>query len=249
MNLSRGLGKTAEHLVAPLFTGFAVAVALLWLGPKVAEYQALRNPTCEDPQGAIPIPAKEISAKLAPGPDPEPPYVEVVAASPTEDEPEGVSDGAWADKHAADGNTRTIWVPSDADVNAGTAQATFSFGEKVHVALVCVVNGNPTDGTSYFNANRVRMAELTTDNGDHHTVYLESFGEADMQDQQTIVSNAGKTSRVTLTVKDTYPGRNVYDAQREVFLTPTGHTAIAEVVFFRRDPDVRPWWSPIWPFD
>src|SRR5918995_1171363 len=117
------LRTAVKDLAAPTVTGITggivVAVLLLLYGPNVAENVALRDPTCEDTRGAIPVLHGE--AKLNDGTEAQP---------PTDQE----GDPDWDLDNVADGDTQSVWVPLDAafEENAKVKPyATFKFDESM----------------------------------------------------------------------------------------------------------------------
>ena len=229
-----------DHFFAPVLT----AILLLVWGPNVVEQNALRNPTCENTEGAIPIPQNRVSVT---GSD---------AQTPRDDE----TDADWKLTNLVDGNTHTAWVPLDADLAANSESrphATFNFHRRnsdepwpIDLALVCVVNGYQVSEVGYIRANRARTIEVRTDDDeDARTIVLDSVSEAEIQNPQTVDVRKGDVTELRITIVDTYAGRSVWDPANGRNQDPTGHTAIAEVLFFRKDPDLPPWYLFWWPFD
>lgn len=218
---------SSEHLLAPVVTGIVggtvVAVLGLFFVPNVAERLALGNPTCEDPRGAIGIDTDTVQ----------------VTGTPAD---ENSASGELA--NIADGNIQSTWVPVEEVVTDGEAYATFKFDEPTDLALVCVVNGYQLSGIGYLRDDRARVIDVQTKaNKPSRATILASAGEADIANPQIVRIHKGETAEVTLRIRNTYPGQRVYDPAEDAWQDPTGRTAIAEVMFFRRDPAVGRWWE------
>jgi hypothetical protein len=257
--LTRDPNWSLTTAIAPIVTGIVsglvVALAFVALGPEFAEQAALRNPTCDDTRGAIPVPATVVNIPDAPAPDGtvqmDPAnelYVEVDGSetSPTHPFPESVTEGDWDLENVVDGNTRTVWVPHDDEVASRTAHLQFRLSEASDISLVCVVNGNPVSDVLYQNSGRVRTLSLTTDIDEEQRVVLKSLSLDEMQNFQTLLDDAGEIESLGFEILDSYPGLDAYDFERGRKSTASGHVAIAEVVFYRPDPSVPSWPSLFW---
>jgi hypothetical protein len=223
-----------ENLLAPLITGtvggLVVSVLVLVFGPNVAQNLAMRAPTCENPRGAVAL-----------RPEQQPTVSEEEHQPPAEGE---VAD--WRVQNLVDRDTGSVWVPPDAYTlpeSEHRPEVTFSFPQDVDLAAMCVVNGVPTSDIGYLRASRVRTVEVDAGQDDPRPTTLESVDESDIQDPQTVRIGDADTREVTLTIRETYSGRIVFDEERGEYLKPTGHTAIAEVYFLARDPDLPPLWQ------
>jgi hypothetical protein len=260
-----------EHALAPIITGIIVALALLIWGPIVAENLALQNPTCEDPEGAIPLPRDQLVAVDEGG---EVNDDKIDASKTHEPDPNSPDEQHvdWDPGNVIDGESLTFWVPEGPHPGAKPPYITLPFDQSVDLALVCIVNGFQYSAISAPTANRLRTVRVSTNEpNDPEVTYLQAVGGAELQNPQTLRIDKGHTTEITLSIIDVYPGQEVLDPvaaadpattaepatasdpATKLLLRPTGHTTIGEIYLFRKDPDVKPvwraWWPVDWPFD
>jgi hypothetical protein len=226
---SNGWGsKVLEIVVAPVITGLAVSVFLLIFGPTIADRWEVRRPTCENPRGVLSVGTEQLRS---------------IDVSSTEDP-------QWSKDKLVDGITETVWVPQDE--KAKGAQVTFSFHAPQDLQLICIVNGVASNSISYLRADRVRAARVKTDpTEDSGPVSpVKSLGEFEFQNRQPLEFDEGPTSSVTITIEGIYNGVRVYEPKgdRVEELPRTGHTALAEVEFYVRDPEAPRSWE-VWRSD
>jgi hypothetical protein len=221
--------KVLEIVVAPVITGLFVSVFLLILGPTIADRWEIRRPTCENPRGVLSVGTEQLHS---------------IEVSSTEHP-------RWSKDKLVDGITETVWVPQDE--KALGAQVTFTFGASQDLQLICIVNGVASNSISYQRADRVRAARVKTDpteDGSGPLSPVKSLGEFEFQNRQPLEFDEGPTKSVTITIEGIYNGVSVYEptGDRWEEKTRTGHTALAEVEFYVRDPEApRPW--QIWKSD
>lgn len=248
-----------DHLFAPLITGITVALVLLMWGPIVVENLARQNPTCEDPDGAIPLPRERLVAVNDLG---EVDEGKIKASKTHEPQPEKPEEFRvdWDLGNTVDGESQTFWVPQvpldrKANPKADAPYIRLEFDQSIDLALVCVVNGYQLDAMAALTADRLRTIEVRTDASDSPEVtYLQVVGGPQLQNPQTLRIKKGQTRQITLSIIDVYPGQQVSDPTTgKVIHDTTGHTTIGEIYLFSKDPDVKPvwraWWPVDWPFD
>jgi hypothetical protein len=215
--------KALELVVAPVVTGLVVSVFLLILGPTIAERWEIRKPTCEDPRGVLSVDVDELLS---------------IEVSSTQ-EPQ------WSKDKLVDGITETVWVPKDDSVQG--AQVTFAFRAPQDLQLICIVNGVASNSISYLRADRLRAARVKTDptEGPGPVSPVKSLGEFEFQNRQPLEFEEGPTKSVTITIEGIYNGVTVYEPKGDRLEEKerTGHTALAEVEFYVRDPEAPKQWE------
>jgi hypothetical protein len=222
-----GWGSRAlELVVAPIITGLVVSLSLLIFGPMVADRWEVRKATCEDPRGLVSVDAEELRRKK---------QLSIEVSS--------TQDPIWSKDKLVDGITETVWVPQDGKVQG--AWVAFTFPAPQDLQLICIVNGVASNSISYMRADRVRAARVKTDptEGREPVTPVKSLGEFEFQNRQPLEFEEGSTKSVTITIEGIYNGVRVYEPKgdRVEELERTGHTALAEVEFYVKDPEAPQW--------
>lgn len=156
----------------------------------------------------------------------------------------------WSKDKLVDGITETVWVPQDE--KAKGAHVTFTFRAPQDLQLICIVNGVASNSIGYLRADRVRAAHVKTDptGGPGPVSPVKSLGEFEFQNRQALAFDEGPTGSVTITIEGIYNGVSVYEPKGDRIeeLPRTGHTALAEVEFYVRDPEAPRSWE-VWNWD
>jgi hypothetical protein len=124
---------------------------------------------------------------------------------------------------------------------------TFTFRTPQDLQVICIVNGVGSNWIWYQRADRVRTARVKTDptEGTGPVSPVKSLGEFEFQDRQPLKFEEGPTKSVTITIEEIYNGVTVYEPKGDQFeeMPRTGHTALAEVEFYVRDPEAPNQWE------
>jgi|UPI00054D567F hypothetical protein len=208
-----------EHVLMPLVVTVVGVFLGLFVTIKVTpEWTSwLQSPSCADPKDLVPVAPADLE----------------VASSPTKTPPGGTEVNTdWSKDSLTDRNTATAWVPEQNE--GSTLDFTFTEGS-VDLALLCVVNGKPSDEAGYQNAGKVRSLRIETDHGGRARISPLRIQAVDvMQQRQEVNFNEGMTTHVHMEVVDWYPGIDVVDPEIQRWSEATDNIALAEIEFYRK---------------
>lgn len=220
--------KAVEWFVAPAIVGLVTGAVLLIVTPVIVERYELRNPTCDDPRGLVPV-----------------------KGTPTVSASSSANEEIWCSDNAVDGNTGTVWVPKREDVSGRHAFIEFTFSRKEDLKLICIVNGHAQNDLYYLRANRIRAAQVSTrevaGRGNWRQGPLapvRSLGQFEFLNRQPLRFEEGEAEQVKITIESVYNGQTVYEPfpnGRLKTMKPSLFTALSEVEFYTREPS--DWWE------
>jgi len=193
-----------DKLITPVLVGLVLAVFGILAPPWIA--RRLQMPTCQDPGDLVLVTPTTVGGGSKP-PD-------------TFQNRGAVS--YWP-ANLVDDNTSTAWVEGEPGLGLG-AQLTLHFDPDADVRLVCIVDGYAESWDLYKRNSRVRLLKVDSDQGTR-TALLADAGSPDRPAvYQQLNTEAGPTSRLTLTIV------SAYAAQRDSALTTAyPDTSISEV--------------------
>ncbi len=226
--MASSLGKrgrwVAEHLILPLVVAFVGVVGALWATAAYSQTFAdwVSPASCSDPKDLIRVPNEEVR-------------IDPANSSPTQAPVEGAQ-GDWEADRLVDGDTATPWVPQQDTADPSSAIGTdvaFTFSDPTDLALICVVNGQPSGVQEYLNAGKVRQFAVTTDAAsDPRVSPLTVLSTETMQSAQALRFNTGSTDGVRLRVVSVFAGLRVVSETVQGRLE-TQNVAVAEIEFYR----------------
>jgi hypothetical protein len=194
--MDRRFGRVVlEALVEAVFTGILAGLAIIVLGPRVADWT--REPTCDNTSGLVRYAPSAISASSELRPD-------AVKNSTREI--------TYVPQNLVDGDTGTSWAEGVPGFGAGqTVKLTFE--HRVKVTLLCVVNGYTMTWDLYQRNARVRGLDVSTSDSRAENVTLQDDGTPDRPAVfQDVKLDLPATTTLTLKITSAYTssGRDRY---------------------------------------
>jgi hypothetical protein len=244
--------KAVLGFIGAVMAGLVGAYALAFLAPWISERVAEANPTCDNPVGLrqINLAGLVMSGEAR------------ITGSPTyAHSPKGYPPDLWHPWKVADGRTTSVWAiktnsaaslsheqalrraNSLVDKPIGVLNVTFTKPQDVH--LTCLVNGVPLDDASYRRSDRVRTLQVHSScSSAPQERFLKSEPPTDMQIGQDIGVACDHLRSLQLDITRTYAGEHIIDPGNGNPEAPTSRVAIAEITFYKDDPNAPnvSWW-------
>lgn len=186
-----GLSAAIIGIVAGVVTTILSSVMLLVITPKLQE--RMQPASCENPRGLdlLSITADDIETDIQ------------------EHEMEGSQ--SYDKSNLVDHNSSTAWI--EGHEGAGGAEFAhgkairFSFGQSVNLRLICVVNGWAASWDLYEKNARLRLVDVSTQQGDAEESPLPDKNEEEFGAYQSLSFPSGSTTFVEMTIHTALPGR------------------------------------------